>query len=255
MKDKKNVQNSTIACAFLLATSPAWANTKIGDGQPPNADEKGQSKERIVPNIASKTSPRISIASIEIENADNKKVQNCAVPKDLEQPRLSLAFDPKKQQEVTLQFTMSKIPSTTSERVLLLLYSRCLSSEPQIKTPRSKNSLALDVRDMQVLGTYNVPALHVRSGAATSPTTQMNFEVNLETDKLAKQIEEGNDTFYFQVALLKKKDFDKQKHGRVNLSPLEVIHVTPKQCLDKKQLSDSIKAENARCKQLPTKTE
>jgi hypothetical protein len=263
MKNKTNSKNSTVASALLLASSPAWAGK---NGQPPDSGNAGQTPLPNSNHFVGKSNP-LRIASITLDQASEKKVQTCKVPKvKLNQPRpnsiLSLAFDPKKNQVVTLQFEMSKIPATKDERVLLLLYSRCLSKKPQIKTLFSRNKLALDIDDIQVLGIHEVPAIQAvaqpptRVGVATSPATQeMTLEVNLETDKLAQQINAGNDTFYFQGALLKKTDFEKENYSLVNLSQLEAIHVTPKACPNKEQFSRDINSVNEACKHLPTKTE
>jgi len=261
MKNQHKFKQSTVASALLLATSPTWAKT--GGGQPP--DDSGQTPASTSNLFMSKSHP-INIASIRLDEASEKKVQTCEVPKvKLNQPRpnsiLSLAFDPKKEQAITLQFEIANIQATKGEHVLLLLHSRCLSKKSQIKTLFSRNKLALDANDIQVLAIHNVPAIQAvqpstRIGAATSPATQeIMLEVNLETNKLAQQLDAGNDTFYFQGALLKKTDFDKQNYSLVNLSKLEAIHVTPKACPTKEQFSSDINSVNEACKHLPTKTE
>ena len=262
MKNKTKLKQSTVASALLLATSPAWAKTGGGSGG------GGQTTGPDVSNLfAGKTNP-IQITSIQLDKASEKKVQTCDAPTvKLNKPSpnsiLSLAFDPKKNQEVvTLQFEMSNIKATKDEHVLLLLYSRCLSPKPQIKTLFSRNKLALDVNDVRQLGVYNVPVIQAtaqpstRAGAATSQATQeMTLKVNIPTSMLAQQVNEGNDTFYFQGALLKKTDFDKKKYTAVNLSQLEAIHVTPKACPTTEQFSSDVASVNEVCKNLPTKTE
>ncbi len=262
MKKFKKFKNAT--GAFLLATSPAWANSKTGDGPPQISDEQGPpqgstSQEARPPGSNGGISKRqINIASIAVDKADKRKVQHCTVPKvNLASPKpqqiLSMGFNPKKKQVVLFQFAMADIRATDDERVLVLLYSRCLSKKPKIRTPQSKNQLALDVKDLQILGTYDVPAIQTSPTSITA--TQMTIEVELETDKLAQQIKAGNDTFYFQAGLLKKNDFENKNYRAMLLSPLEAIHATPKKCPSREQFSKRINAENESCKHLPTKTE
>lgn len=256
----KKFQNSTVAGAFLLATSPAWAQSKTG-GLPfpnPGDTEEPQSSSRrnsSIPSFPGKS--QIDISSITLDKADKNKLQVCTAPKvSMTRPRprhiLSLAFDPKKKQEVTLQFAIDKIPSGNKERVLLLLYSRCLSSKPKIKTPLSKHKLALGVNDLEVVGSYDLAAQPSSSGAAAQ---QMTVAIDLATDLLAQQIEAGNNTFYFQAGVLKKTDFERKNYGAISMSPLTAVHFTSETCPSKKQFSSRIKAENASCQYLPTKTE
>lgn len=262
--NKSKLKQQTVASALLIATSPAWG--KPGSGQPQN--DGGQTPTPPVSNLfAGKTNP-IRIASIELDEASKKKVQTCEAPEvNLNPPSpnsiLSLAFDPKQpNQVVTLQFEISNILAAQDEHVLLLLYSRCLSPKPQIKTLFSRHKLALDINDIQILGKYNVPAIQAaaqpstRAGVKTSPATQeIMLEVNFTTAVLAQQLNAGNDTFYFQGALLRKTDFENKKFDTVNLSPLEAIHVTPKACPTKEQFSRDVASVNKVCKHLPTKTD
>jgi hypothetical protein len=251
----KKFKNSTVAGAFLLATSPAWAQSKTG-GQPfPTPGDTGQpenpTSRRVSPPRFPGGKSQIDISSITLDKADEKKLQQCAKPKikrTRHRPRqiLSLAFDPNKKQKVTLQFAMDKIPAGNEERVLLLLYSRCLSNQPKIRTPMSRQKLALDVNDLEILSTYKLDAKPARPGA---PMQQMTVDIELETDKLAEQVEAGNNTFYFQAGVLKKTDFERKKYGVISLSPLAAIHFTRKRC------SNSSITENASCKHLPTKTD
>lgn len=273
MKNIRKLKNSTLAGALLLATSPAWANNKTGGLQPPQTADEEETTQPSTSQEA-KPAPRrsamggkseINISSIKVEKADKNKLRNCAVPTvNLTQPRphriLSMTFSPRRRQQVTLQFAMAEIPTPKEAQVLLLLYSRCLANKPDIKTPMSKNKLALDRNDLEILGTYNVPAIKAveqpnRPGVkASSPSTQMTIEVALETNKLAQQVKAGNDTFYFQAGLLKKTDYDKKNYGTMILSPLEALHFTPKTCPSQQKFSDRINAENSSCKDLPTKT-
>ncbi|MDM8567228.1 hypothetical protein QUF74_16460 [Candidatus Halobeggiatoa sp. HSG11] len=250
------IKNSA-ACAFLLASSPVLANTKLGSGQPPPSSDKtdtppAKTKEVRPPIPPSKTNQKFNIASINLDKANKSTVKVCDNAKLRKQKRprarnvVSLAFNPNKKQVATLQFDMEDILTSKDEQVLLVLYSRCLSKKPKIKTPLSRKKLALDVNDLEILGTYNI--------AAQSDSTQMTVEVDLETDKLAKQAKAGNDTFYFQAALLKKSDFDKKHYGATKLSPLEAVHVTQKSCPEQKAFSDNVRSENTSCKGLPNKS-
>ena len=81
----------------------------------------------------------------------------------------------------------------------------------------------------------------------------MTIEVDLETNNLTKQVKAGNDTFYFQAALLKKSDFDKKHFGVTKLSPLEAVHVTKTSCPTQSQFSNDVRSVNKSCKDLPTK--
>ncbi|KHD08367.1 hypothetical protein PN36_13290 [Candidatus Thiomargarita nelsonii] len=255
----KNFKNSTVAGAFLLATSPAWANSKTGASPfpiPGNTDGGPQSPPtRNAPSFPGKS--QIDMTSVTLEKADERKMRSCTVPKvNLAHPRpehlLSFAVNKHNKQDVTLQFAIDKIPNGNEERVLLLFYSRCLSAQPKIRTPMSKQKLALDVKDIEILATYKLDAKPARPGAAMQ---QMTVNIELETDKLAQQIEAGNNTFYFQAGVLKKSDFDRKNYGVINLSQLAALHFSTKTCPNDDQFSSQIKAKNASCKYLPTKTQ
>jgi hypothetical protein len=257
----KKFQNSTVAGAFLLATSPAWAQSKTGGLPFPTPGDTGEPQSSSSRNSPTPSFPggksQIDISSVTLDKADKNKLQVCTAPKvSMTRPRprhiLSLAFDPKKKQDVTLQFAVDKIPSGNKERVLLLLYSRCLSSKPKIKTPLSKHKLALDVNDLEIVGTYNLAAQPSTPGPAAQ---QMTVDIILATDSLAQQIEAGNNTFYFQAGVLKKTDFERKNYRTISLSPLTAVHFTSETCPSKDQFSSRIKAENASCQYLSTKTE
>ncbi|OAD19708.1 conserved hypothetical protein, secreted [Candidatus Thiomargarita nelsonii] len=259
----KKFKNSTVAGAFLLATSPAWANSKTGTAPfpiPGNTDGGPQSPPtRNAPRPSFPGKSQIEMASVTLEKADAKKLRSCTVPKvNLTHPRpqhlLSFAVNKHRRQEVTLQFAIDKIPSGNEERVLLLLYSRCLSNKPKIRTPMSRQKLALDVNDIEILATYKLEAA-TKPSRPGAPMQQMTVNIELETDKLAQQIKAGNNTFYFQAGVLKKTDFDRKNYGVINLSQLAALHFTTKTCPNEAQFSSRIKAENASCKHLPTKTQ
>lgn len=280
MKDKSKLANSGVACAFLLATSSAWATGKTPPQQSeeeertprPEPPVRSQNEEKQPPNLAgggkspkgqqsesestsTEATGEISIASIALEKADEKKVQTCTVPKNVrltQVPRpnkiLSFAFEPKQRQKVSLQFTMSEIEPADEERILVVLYSQCLSPQPIFKTSRSKNQLALllDKDNIESLGTYPVPP----------QATQVNtFKIDLEMDKLAQQIEAGNSTFYFQAGLLNKNDFYRRNYDDVILSPLEALHFASNTCPNEQQFSKRINTKNQSCAQMPTKTD
>ncbi len=257
------VKNSTVACALLLASSPILANTKLGGGQPqPSPDEvdttppAAETKQVRPPINAGKTNQKFNISSITLDDTNKRnKVKACDTPRVKQtRPRarniVSFAFRPNRKEVATLQFAMADIPTSKEEQVLLVLYSRCLSKKSKIKTPLSKVKLLLDENDIEILGTYNVPPVTANNSA----TTEMTIEVDLETAKLAQQTKAGNDTFYFQAALLKKSDFAKKHYGATKLSPLEAVHVTHNSCPNKKDFSDNFRSVNASCDKLPTKS-
>ncbi len=270
MKKPNNFKNSTIAYAFLLATSPAWANTKSGGGaQPQNPDEesspppsppistprKGPTKTSPRPPAAPVTGqPKLEFTKVEVDQAKENKVEECEVPKvRLRSPKprhvTSLAFEPDKKRVVTLQFTMTKVPATKDKQVLVLLSSRCLTRKPSIKLKKTGHKLALDFKDIKQLGVFDVPPQSVKS-----TETSATFSVPLNTEILAKQVEAGNETFYFQVGLLKKADFNTHHYSDMILSPLEAVHFTPKTCPDKKQYKKQISSTNTSCKGLRSKS-
>ncbi|MDM8557487.1 hypothetical protein [Candidatus Parabeggiatoa sp. HSG14] len=266
MKNKTNLKESTVACAFLIASSPVWAaNTKMGGGALPPPEENRlppptpkRERPKPTPNVGKSSTVRIS--SLAMAEADKKKMQQCSkLPKvSVRKPKpkgiWSLTFDPnEKQKKVTLQFTLSDIPSINKKNVLLLLYSRCLSKKPQLKTPSSKNTLALAFNDLYLLESYDIPATPSSQSSSDSSTISKIFEIDLETDKLAKQVEAGNTKFYFQAGLLTKADFDKQYYEEVRLSPMVAVHFSPKACLDKRTFSSQMRAKNLSCKELSTK--
>lgn len=272
---KNSLRNSTVACAFLLASSPAWSKQGEGlpqkpDDQPPSpppsqeesaprplppqlapgknkddqqnkSDEKTRKGDRDVVD-------KISIASIQVARSDRGKMRNCSVPRvaleKLDSSNiLSLSFDPNKKSVATLEFTMSDLPEPDEEHVLVLLSSRCLSKKPQLLTSGSKNKLELNANDMAVLGSYPVMA------RSTGP---MKVYIDLETDTLGQNVDAGNNTFYFQAGFLKKADFDNKKCNQMILSPLEAVYVTPKSCPSRQEFSKQIK-ENSSCKTMSSR--
>jgi len=275
MKNSGNVKNSTAAYALLLATSPAWANTTKPGGMPsPDLEEAKRNLPAPPPTV--KTHPpkqnkpgkspssvlhQARIASIKVAGADEKKMQKCPVPRGVrltERPRpqrvLSLVFDPKEKQLVSLEFTMSKVPAVDEDYVLVLLGSQCLSSKPDFKTPRSKTRLALHGKNILVLGTYAIQAQQSEqtSASARRPTT---IAVSLQTQSLAQQVAAGNETFYFQAAVLKKSDYHKRYYDDVILSPMQAVHFsTPKTCPNKEQFSSTVNTQNSVCQNLRGKT-
>ncbi len=285
MKNLDKLKDSTVAGAFLLASTSALGKN-VDFPPPPNPDDAGQrstpptreappsTREAPKPPkdlFKGKNTPftqRFRIESISLDEASKKKLQECPAPKSVKRkkrPRpqhtFSLAFNAKKRQTVGLQFEVSNIQASKEERVLVLLYSRCLSRKSKIKTRKSKHKLMLDNRDIEIMGHYNVPIIEPikpPSGKATSPaTTQMTLKVDLDTKHLAQQVKADNDTFYFQAALLKKSDYKKENYAGAILSQLEAINVTSgKKCPTKEQLRTAINSDNKACKALPkTKTE
>jgi len=273
MQKPTNLKKSTIAYAFLLATSPAWANGKTGGGtqpsggesspppQPPTSPPKsGIGKTSPKPPAppakqATPSSTKINFTKVQVEQAKNNKVKDCKVPANvrLRQPNphhvTSLAFDSDKKRVVTLQFNMTKVAATKDEQILVLLSSRCLTSKSQLKLKKSAYKLALDFKDIKQLGTFNVPAQPMKLG-----NTAITFDVPLDTEKLAEQVKAGNETFYFQVGLLKKADFNARHYSDMILSPMEAVHFTPKACPNKKQYRKQIRSTNTSCRKLRGKS-
>ncbi len=276
---KTKFKESTLAYALLLATTPAWAApNKTGGATPSDTNEDDKSKSS-TEKKASPTNPfanknvnglpaiatnkadnskkkRIEIDEIIIDPAYSEKkrkgVRKCVAPKvHMKAPRrhplLSLSFNPHKKEAVRLQFTMLDIPTTQDKQLLLLLYSRCLSNTAKIKTTKSKHKLRLDTKDIEILGTYEIPA-QKKSGKL--PAT---FDIDLDTDKLKLQVEAGNDTFYFQGALIKESDFNSGNYESMLLSSLEAIHTTLKFCPTDKQFASDINSNNTSCALLPSK--
>ncbi len=246
-------KNSTAACTLLLATSSAFA------GGPTKSPSSGAGIPATPPKVQfTKSSTPFGINSITLEST-GKQVESCDVPKGVTRrhdPKpsriLSLAFNGKAKQSVKLKFDMSEIPGSQEQRVLILLYSRCLSNTPQIKTPNSKQKLVLDKRDMKVMANYPVPAVSSAKGnRASAASTKMSFDVNLDTGFLAHQVNAGDDTFYLQAALLPKADLEKKNFKNVQLSSLEAIQLTSKTCPTKKKFSKNLNSDNKFCKKLP----
>lgn len=277
---KTKFKESTLAYALLLATSPAWAapnksgnstpssNTDEGDKSKPAAEKKEPPKNPfanktanglpIVPKKEDDSNPkkRIEIDSISIDPAyseqKTKAVIKCSPPKvylkaPRRQPLLSLSFNPNKKDVVRLQFTMLDIPVIEEKQLLLLLYSRCLSNKPKIKTTDSLHKLRLDTKDLEILGTYEIPP---QKKPGKLPAT---FDIDLDTDKLKRQVEAGNDTFYFQGALIKESEFNSGKYDKMLLSSLEAIHTTLKFCPTDKQFKSAMNSDNTSCALLPSK--
>ena len=278
---KTKFKESTLAYALLLATTPAWAApNKTGGAVPSDTNEDDKSKSS-TEKKASATNPfankstnglpaaiankkadnskkqkRIEIDEIRIDPAYSEKktkgVRKCEQSKVyLKAPRrhplLSLSFNPHKKEAVRLQFTMLDIPTTQDKQLLLLLYSRCLSKTAKIKTTDSLHKLRLDTKDIEILGTYEIPA-QKKSGKLPAI-----FDIDLETDKLKRQVEAGNDTFYFQGALIKESDFNSGNYEGMLLSSLEAIHTTLKFCPTDKQFASDINSNNTSCALLPSK--
>jgi len=237
-------KNSTAACTLLLATSSAFA------GGPTKTHSSGATVSATPPKI--QLTKTFGINSITLEST-RKKIKSCAVPKGVTRQNdpkpqriLSLAFNPKANHSAALKFDMSEISGSQEERVLILLYSPCLSNTPQIETPNSKQKLVLDKQNMQVMANYPVPAVTAVKGNLA--TTRMSFEVNINTGFLAHQVKAGDDTAYLQAALLPKADFEKQNYSNVQLSPLQAIQITPRKCPKKKRFSKNLNSDNKSCK-------
>lgn len=262
MKKLDNFKESTIACALLVASSPALG--KEGGIPIPNLGDIKQPPKspcsEINPNELFFKGKNFHIGSVTLDKASEKKVQKCEVPKKVRPKRtLSVAFDPAKKQKVTVQFEMLKIPASKEKRVLALLYSRCpfnssqcSSNPPQLKTPQSKSRLRLDVRDIKPIGYYDVPAIQPAKGnRASKASTGMTVKVNFDTTHLAKVVREGNDTIYLQAALLNKSDLEKKNYKNVILSPLETIQLTAsKSCPNRGQYLAAIGSDNKACENL-----
>ncbi len=276
---KTKFKESTLAYALLLATTPVWAapnksggattsDTNDDDKSSSSAEKKGSAPNPFanksangLPAIAAKKADNskkkiIEIDEIRIDPAYSEKkrkgVRKCVAPKvymkaPRRHPLLSLSFNPHKKEVVRLQFTMLDIPTTQDKQLLLLLYSRCLSNTAKIKTTASKHKLRLDTKDIEILGTYEIPA---QKKAGKLPAI---FDIDLETDKLKLQVEAGNDTFYFQGALIKESDFNSGNYESMLLSSLEAIHTTLKFCPTDKQFASDINSNNTSCALLPSK--
>ena len=272
MKSLNNVKNSSVAGALLLASSPALANSKIGGGLPnPTKPDEAKQPSTSQPRettpqknpFAGKTTAiknqKLRISSITLDPVNKKKVRKCSMPSSVKRkisPRpqrvFSLAFDANRRQIVTLQFDISNIPPNQNQekRVLALLYSRCLSRKPQIKTHLSKQKLVLDNKDIEDMGFYNV---YEEPTTGKTSSSQMTIEVDIDTNKLAKQVKAGNEIFYFQAALLKESDYKAENYATMILSPLTAVHATPGgSCPSRKHFSGGVN--NEACQQLPTKT-
>jgi hypothetical protein len=240
-------KNSTAACTLLLATSSAFA------GGPTKSPSSGATVSATPPNI--QLTKTFGIKSLTLASAEDK-IQSCTVPKDVTRQNdpkpqriLSLAFKPKANHSATLKFDMSPIQASQDERVLIVFYSPCLSKTPQIKTPNSKQKLALDKQKMQVMANYPVPAVTAVKGNLA--TTRMSFEVNINTGFLAHQVNAGDDTFYLQAALLPKADLEKKNFKNVQLSSLQAIQITPNTCPTDAAFSQNLNSDNKFCKKLP----
>jgi hypothetical protein len=275
MRKSTLTKNTKFAYAFLLATTTAWANTKSPNGLPkprPNEEAPPEQEPPVVqPTPAPSQTPsrsqdqgksQINIAAIRVEPALAKQIKQCPsnVANLTVQPKphrvASLTFDPQEKQSIKLKFTLSPIMTTTEERVLVLLYSQCLSSQPQLETPNSDNKLALDINDVKILDTYQLAAKPEQApNQAKSALTPITLDIDLELDKLRQQVEAGNDTFYFQAAMLSKADYDGRHYSEMVLSPLEAVNFTPKDCPDHNKLTQNVNSANPICAQLQqTKT-
>ena len=270
MKKSNRTKQAKLAYALLLTTTTAWANTKSPNGLPkPRPNEEATpppSQEPQVVQPAPTQQPpirqdqgksQINIAAIRVDLAIAKQVKQCPsnVANLTIQPKphrvSSLTFDPQEKQSIKLKFTLSPIMTTTEERVLVLLYSQCLSPQPQLETPNSDNKLALDINDVQILDTYQIAAKPDQApNQAKSALTPITLDIDLELDKLRQQVEAGNDTFYFQAALLNKADYDGRHYGEMVLSPLEAVQFTPKDCPNRNQLTQDVNSTNPVCGQL-----
>jgi len=269
MKPLKNRRHSTAAYALLLATSPAWG--KEGPGIVPSGDtSQPPADEPTAPSTRKKEAPlqsnlptgktALGIDSIELDPADKRKVRQCSMPKvkvtpkQPEQKVLSLAFNPRNKYEIKLNFDISQFSASKKERVLALLYSRCLVDKPQIQTPMSKKKLLLNTNDLETLATYSLPSAESVPPNGVdengSSAIQMSFTINLELDKLRQQVEAGFDTFYFQAALMDKSDFEQKKFGLMALSQVEAIHVTQGACLANDKYTSQFQEPNTACTQI-----
>jgi hypothetical protein len=239
---KLNKIKTSAALALLLISTQISAETKARK----NSDSNDSVNNPININtiIVDKSS------KIEICPVPEKATGSVAVPHRI----LSLAFNSESEQPISITFTMANISSTLEERVLILFQGRCLLDKPKIETPKSVNILAMDIDEIEILGAYNVPTMHPiqlssRVGSAGTLSTQMTFTVHLAPDKLGKEVDSGNRTFYVQAGLLDKKDFLTRQYKNLILSPIEGIHFSPKNCPNISQLTENLLKKNARCTQ------
>jgi len=240
MKKLDKFKTST-ACALVLATAPIFAETKTNQSNDPNA--KGKSQISIDTIVVDKEKSQVGICP-----APEKTANIATVPNRI----LSLAFNTESKQAISVTFNMATLPSTSEEQVLVLFHGRCLLDSPKISTPKSLYKLALDLKDIEILGAYNVPNMHpiqhvTRIGRATTLSTQMTFTVHLDPSKLGKEMAAGNRTFYIQAGLLNKQDFHTRKYENLILSPVEAVHFSAKDCPDITQLTENMAKKNSAC--------
>lgn len=129
-----------------------------------------------------------------------------------------------------LIFSVSDLPMSDQDHVLLLVSSRGLASSPQLLTPRSLRKLELDLTYNEIIAIYNIsqqvmlPQSVTQIGQANSaPISKINFRVNLETAQLAMLIKEGRPSIYVQAALMRKIDLDASEFKNMILSEADKI--------------------------------
>jgi hypothetical protein len=143
---------------------------------------------------------------------------------------LTVILEPLSTASMELIFTVSDILAEKEDHILFLVYSTNLSPSPMILTPNSIKKLEIDMTYNEIAAMYNVPKQNMlaqsdtRIGLANpSPSSKVNFKVNLDTNKILNLIRNGQSTIYVQAALLSTADFNAGKFDNMILSEADTI--------------------------------
>jgi len=221
---KKTIQNA-VASTLLIATSPAWAK---GGGA---GTSQGGKSQLGVNHLSLDEFPGRNATVCADPNDNAGKGGSNAIPNDL-----NIAVDPFADNFIGVEFVVRDIIAHNTDYVLYLAYSTQLSPTPQIPTPRSTNSLDLDLSSSEIVAIMDIPAQSLlaqgstRLGAADPrPHSAVSFSFNFDTSILPGFVRD-NAKVYFQAALLSKSNFNAGRFSEMILSEVDTIGFVANNC-------------------------
>jgi hypothetical protein len=136
-----------------------------------------------------------------------------------------------------MSFLVSDMTATDEDRFLFLVYSSRTTPSPQIITTDKGPSLGVEMSELEVLGTYHIPALSVEPQPETKvgqanpfPTSKMTVTVNFDQGKIDEMIRLGKETIYVQAALIRTSDLEKGLLENMILSEMDALTFVANEC-------------------------
>jgi hypothetical protein len=127
----------------------------------------------------------------------------------------TFVVDPFSDTTIELNFWVSDVLPDDIDRVLVLGSSHKRALSPQLPTPSSLNKFELDLRGLEILAVYNIPAQPLlaqeptRIGFASSQqTSKQVIKVKIDTSIIPVMIH-NKEIIYVQAWLMPRSDFEK----------------------------------------------